>query len=332
MGKPFTPREVIFAPTARCNLACAHCRVDRARGESGSRLTVEDAVAFLESAASGGIDRVGFSGGEPFLEPDFLAAVISRAVELELYFDRLMTNGVWWETETQLEDTLARVFDAGFDGTIAVSVDDWHGQDPERLARFFRTAAAASGRFDAFEIVSVLSKSGEAPTDRLKKIAKALDSELVRDGGAPIAIRNQVARKNRDEGMDDGSGIDIPILAIPYSAGADEKAAWGAERWFTDDWCEGPGEVFFVHPDALVAVCCGFANERDELIAGSVRDGYEALLARARAMPHVRACYELGLGSYRERLEASGTKFPGKTRDQCFFCDWLCKSGLAARE
>ena len=43
----FKPEEIIFAPTARCNLACAHCRVSRVPEE----LAAADAVAFLREAA-----------------------------------------------------------------------------------------------------------------------------------------------------------------------------------------------------------------------------------------------------------------------------------------
>jgi organic radical activating enzyme len=331
MGEPFTPREVIFAPTNRCNLTCGHCRVNRARGSEGPRLTAEAACAFLDGAASGGVDRVGFSGGEPFLEPDFLVAVIRKAVELGLFFDRLMTNGDWWADRAELDATLARVLDAGFDGTFAISADAWHGQDPKRLAEFFARAGKLAGRFDVFEIVSVLDRKGNAPIDMLKRLARELDADLTCDGEMPLSLQNARARKNREQGMDDGSGIDIPILTIPYSAGYGDSDAWKGKRWFTDDWCEGPGNVFFVHPDGLAAVCCGFANENPELIAGNIAEGFDSLLAAARAKPQVRACYELGLAAYREKLEASGTVFPGKTNDPCFFCDHLCRSGLTPR-
>lgn len=331
MRTPFTPREVIFAPTAQCNLMCAHCRVDRSRG-NGKILSPAAAVSFLEACAHGGVDRVGFSGGEPFLEIEFLEKIIRKTVDLGLYFDRLMTNGDWWKDRAALDAALTSVLDAGFDGTLALSVDSWHGQDPLRIAEFITSAGTIAGRFDMIEIVSVLDRDGSAPLDMLKKVAKALDAKLVVESEMPIAIRNDLARDNRDAGMDDGSGIDISVLVIPYSSALDESAAWKGNRWFADDWCEGPGNVFFVHPDGKVAVCCGFANENEELIAGSIEEGFDALLASAHAKPHIRACYELGLAKYREKLSAQGVIFPGKTVDACFFCDWLCHKGLASRE
>ncbi len=324
-GKSYSPREIIFAPTSSCNLACGHCRVDRSKGT----LPLDDALAFLADCAEGGVDRVGFSGGEPFLELGFVSAIIRSAVELGMYFDRLMTNGTWWKSGDELAASLSAIVNAGFDGTLAVSFDDWHGQDGGKIAEFFLEAGRISGRNDWFEIVSALDRDGGAPIARLESLARALDATLVSTDGAPLAIRNSAARKNRELGADDGSGIDIPILTIPFSAPGSDPAAWKAERWFSDDWCEGPGNVLYVHPDGSVAVCCGFANERPELIAGHLRDGYAKLVERARAMPQVRACYERGLGAVRKELEARGVPLPGKTSDICQFCDWLCESGLS---
>jgi hypothetical protein len=356
MGTPFDPKEVIFAPTARCNLSCGHCRVnrdsvpndresvpndresvsnDRAAASDGA-LDAAVAVAFLEDCAAGGIDRVGFSGGEPFLETAFLSAIIAKALELDMYFDRLMTNGLWWRDEDELERSLAAVLDAGFDGTIAVSVDGWHDldatKDGERLATFIRAVGKIAHRYDMLELVSVTAKDGSLSLGILESIASALGkspsashgAKLVMSGKRPSCIRDAAWSRSAGAGMDDGSGINIPITVIEYSPGADERDAWASERWFTDDWCAGPGNVLYVHPDGQVAVCCGFANGRSELIAGHIGDGCQSLIERARTLPHVRRCYEQGLAFWRKEREAAGATFPGKASDICFFCDWVC--------
>jgi len=335
-GRPYDPREVIFAPTARCNLSCAHCRAYRGNinaarkaARSAARLPISAALTFLEDCAANGIERVGFSGGEPFLEVDFLEAIIVRAVELDLMFDRLMTNGDWWGSEGELTETLGQVIDAGFDGTVGISFDDWHAQDPKRLAQFTRATRELSSGSVAVEIVAVRDRAGKMPIDRISALARELGARIVSECGDLIAIRDETADRNASRGAEDGTGIDIPLLFLPYSPGPNEADAWAADRWFDDDWCEGPGHVLFVHPDGNVAVCCGFANERPELIAGNISAGVAALVERARAMPHVRACYERGLGAVRKELESRGIALPGKTADICQFCDWLCEKGLA---
>lgn len=314
----FAPTELIFAPTSRCNLSCAHCRVRRGPEE----LDAEAAARFLASCAAAGVERVGFSGGEPFLRPDFLEAVIRASVERGLMFDRLMTNGTWARDDAELRATLRRIFDAGFDGRIGLSWDLWHGQSAAEAASFVRACHEASGRRDSVELAWSRSKRDGDLAARFRELADALGGALALEDGAPAAI---VDAPGRGPGPDaaDGEALSVPIVLTPYSAGASENA-WTDAEWFVDDFCEGPGQTLYVHPDGSVAPCCGFANENPELILGRMEEGAAALIARAAERPHVATCYGKGLGRQREEMEATGFRFPGKTADQCFFCDWLC--------
>ncbi len=319
----FDPDEVIFAPTGRCNLACAHCRVPRDSGE----LRIDEASAFLASCAEAGLSRVGFSGGEPFLRLDFLTALTGVAVEAGLFFDRLMTNGDWWASEAELGDSLAAVYGSGFDGLVGLSYDAYHGQTPDRVATFLSAVYAASGRRDAAEILSVRSDDDAGQLSGLQVIAARLGGRLETDGREPVRIVDEAFLRRSPADPDDGSALSLPVQRFPRSPGASEDG-WGANAWFREDYCEGPGNVFYVHPDGRVAVCCGFANERPSLCIGTVRDSFATLMENAAASPVVRARYDTGLGALRERLEARGERFPGKADDPCFFCDYLCSRGL----
>lgn len=320
-GSPYNPKQVIFAPTAQCNLHCGHCRVDRHRGKKGDGLTIAKARDFLRDCAENGIERVGFSGGEPFLAHDFLTAICEETVELDLYFDRLMTNGDWYQNETELTDKLEGVYNAGFDGTIGLSLDDWHGQESGRIALFINTVIEISGRPDGIEIDSALNTDGSFPIKLIEGVVAEMGSRfgrgacLINDGGIPAVITG-------DE------GFRITITGIPYSRGADDPAAWKADKWFEDDWCLGPGNVLYIHADGSAAACCGFANERPELILGTVNDRVSTLIDAGVKNGYPRLCYQSGLGMWREALEKRGIGFPGKTEDICFFCDWLCSQGL----
>ncbi|HRW25010.1 MAG TPA: radical SAM protein [Spirochaetia bacterium] len=319
----FHPEEVIFAPTGRCNLRCSHCRVRR----DGPELAIEAAVSFLDSCSAAGVERVGFSGGEPFLRLDFVVAVTAAAVDRGMYFDRLMTNGDWWATEASLHEALGAVADAGFDGVLGLSYDAYHGQAPERVAAFMAAAYEAFGRRDAVEILSVRSPDDEAFFRGLEAVAAALGGRLEYELGEPSRIVDDAYLGRSEADPDDGSDLVAQVVRSPRSRSA-EEGAWDAERWFADDYCEGPGNVLYVHPDGGVAVCCGFANERPQLIVGTVGDAVDAIVAEAAARPLVRACYEVGLAATRKRLEAEGVRFPGRTGDACFFCDYLCGEGL----
>jgi hypothetical protein len=251
-------------------------------------------------------------------------------VENDLQFDRLMTNADWWKDEAQLETTLAGLFEAGFDGSFGISIDSYHGQESARLAVFFDRVFAIWGRKDCAEILSV-TKPGNLENDRrLQALATALGGRLLREFGEPSAIANQRHIARDGSGEDDREALFVKILTFPYSASADEEG-WEDDdskdaAWFEDDWCQGPGNVFYVHPNGRVAACCGFANENEALIIGDIAsDGYETLMRRAGENPQIQACYVQGLATRRRELEGAGTVFPGKTGDICFFCDWLCR-------
>src|SRR5258708_8516371 len=90
--RTFRPNYLSFAGTYQCNLTCPHCCVPI---EWTDRLAVAVALRFLEDARGHGVEVLGFTGGEPFLYPEFVVAVTRRAAALGFRFDNVMTNGVW---------------------------------------------------------------------------------------------------------------------------------------------------------------------------------------------------------------------------------------------
>jgi len=319
----FHPEEIIFAPTGRCNLACAHCRVSRGPEE----LSVDSALAFVDTCSEGGVERIGFSGGEPFLRLDFLVAVTKAAVDRGFFFDRLMTNGDWWKNDAELRKALEAVCEAGFDGVIGLSWDAFHDQRPERITTFLRAVFDVWGRKDAVEILSVRSPDEAAYLRDVATVAAALGGHTETIAGEPSRIVDSAYLSRSESDPDDGKGLVVPVQRFPWSRSAIE-GAWNASKWFVDDFCAGPGNVFYVHPDGQVAPCCGFANENQDLMIGTINDSYATLMANAAANARVAACYETGLGAVRKRLESGGRKFNGKTDDICCFCDMLCREKL----
>ena len=155
----FNPEEIIFATTTACNLHCPHCFVNR----KPNHLNSQDAVNFLQTAhdsANSSIEKVGFSGGEPFLSTGFLCDVIKAAIDMDFMFDRIMTNGDWWKTEEDLRATLQKIYDAGYDGKIGLSYDIFHAQSEERIATFIKTVWEIFGT-DAVEIQSVKNEQSK---------------------------------------------------------------------------------------------------------------------------------------------------------------------------
>src|SRR5437899_3275688 len=88
--RTFRPNYLSFAGTYQCNLACPHCCVPI---EWPERLDIAVAQQFLEDARAYGIEILGFTGGEPFLYPEFVISLCRRAAELGFRFDKIVTNG-----------------------------------------------------------------------------------------------------------------------------------------------------------------------------------------------------------------------------------------------
>jgi hypothetical protein len=118
----------------------------------------------------------------------------------------------------------------------------------------------------------------------------------------------------------------VPISAIdlvPLGRAAQLVEPW-SRRWFTEDYCQGPGHVFYVLPDGSVKPCCGYATDCDRLTIGNIhRDSAAAMIRNARRNRYVSTVFERGLTSIRRELESGGTIFPGKTRHPCVFCRYL---------
>jgi hypothetical protein len=302
----FHPTELLFSPTTACNLSCLHCNIKKRRNV----LSVPVAVKFLRSCAGFGIRRVGFTGGEPFLALPFLTAIIRESVTLGLKFDRITTNGSFFKNKHEAASALKKILDAGYDGDLLVSVDAFHaGQDLKNVAFLIRSAVALSGRADIVSLAVVRGALDKKTDKRLDRLAHLLGARAVNTGSRRGYIK--------------GKGLFIRIVPIMFSsAGLTRrfKDPWDG-AWFKEDYCKGPGNVFFVLPDGKVKPCCGYANDSELLTIGNIgRDMPQKLVSNLRSNGFTRAVFEKGLQYIRKRMENAGLVCPGKTSDHCFFC------------
>ena len=306
-GTPFFPREVLFSSTSDCNLACRHCAVVR----DGARLSPETAIRFLKSCRKLGVERIGFTGGEPFLDPDFLCAVTEAGVRMGFLFDRITTNASWFRTSNDLRRVLMSLYENGYDGSFGVSVDAFHARSAAKPALFIETAAEIWNRPDIAGVIAVKGARNERTRELLEKLAAVLEADLVvRSGRRFIA----------------GRSLRIPMTSIDFvPVGPAESLAepWG-ETWFEEDYCSGPGHTFYVLPDGSVKPCCGYATDNGMLTIGDIhRDTASRILARASRNKFVAAVFRDGLTRIRQRLIERGIEFPGKTENHCYFCAYI---------
>jgi uncharacterized Fe-S cluster-containing radical SAM superfamily protein len=303
----FYPKEVLFSPTLQCNLKCAHCDIEKRHG----LLPVKVVSLFIKKCAAAGINRVGFTGGEPFLAADFLVAVTKETLRQRMFFSRITTNGVWFKNKTMLTATLTKLFKAGYDGDILVSVDAFHAQGLKKVALFVRTVSRIWNRPEMISIAAVRGARETTTSKRLKQLAHLLGGRLCNADNRSPCLRSK--------------DLFMRIIYIdlsPVGRAAGLKNPWDG-KWFKDDFCSGPGNIFFVTPDGKVAPCCGYANGHALLNIGTIDDSPAKLIKNARKNKFVSTIFSRGLHALRKKLMAEGIKLPGKTTNHCFFCRYL---------
>lgn len=312
---PFRPEEVLFAPTLSCNLACSHC----ANGVPRSKKTLpqRDAARFLGQCAAIGIRRVGFTGGEPFLETGFLFSLVKETVRDGLLFGRIMTNGVWWPGARELKDTLTGLRDAGYDGEICVSLDTFHVRAGrpgyiKKVARFIKTAVSLWRRPDVVSMATVTGLRDDETASMLRSLAALLGARVMQSPAGRTCIKGPSVFIRADT-----------IALAPIGSAAALKDPWDG-RWFKEDHCNGPGNVFLVMPDGDVKPCCGYASDENALTIGNIRrHSARDLLERSRRNRFVSTVFGSGLSAIRKRLERAGVGLPGKTSSHCYFCSYV---------
>lgn len=314
--RTFRPNYLSFAGTYQCNLDCPHCCVPI---EWPDRLDISVALRFLEQAHAFGIRILGFTGGEPFIYPEFVHTLCRRGAELGFRFDKIMTNGVWHRDQAHLERELKTLAATGFDGKLGLSVDKFHGIHTSRLAEFCRTAARIFKR-DNILSLSYASRARDEGLEPVQALARELDAVV--DWSDLLGRYLLVSRE-----------LTMPLNwnhLAPVERAERFTGAWDG-TWFAEDYCEGPGQALIVTPRGEVKPCCGFASDLDQLTIGNIhRDSVKTIVRRARKHPYVGKVFRQGLTAIRDEILARDPKaLPGATSNHCYFCWYVLTRGLA---
>jgi pyruvate-formate lyase-activating enzyme len=315
--RAFRPDYLSFAGTYQCNLTCTHCCVPI---EWTDRLDLTAALRFLEEAHAFGIRNLGFTGGEPFLYPEFLAAVSRRAAQLGWRFDKIVTNGVWHRNQDHLMDVLAELAAAGYGGKVGLSVDKFHGVHTGKLAEFCRAARRVFGRDNVLS-VSYASRRPDVGLEPVQALARQLGA---------VVEWSDVLRRFLVVSDELTMTLNWNHLA-PVERAERLEGGWDG-TWFEEDYCEGPGQALIVNPRGDVKPCCGFASDLDQLTIGNIyRDSVAAVVRRGQRHPYVGKVFRQGLSAIREEILARDPQaLPAETSNHCFFCWYVLTRGLAA--
>jgi hypothetical protein len=315
--RTFRPNYLSFAGTYQCNLDCPHCCVPI---EWTDRLPVDVALRFLEDAHVYGIEVLGFTGGEPFVYPEFVLAVTRRATELGFRFDKIVTNGVWHREEADLEGVLRDLARAGFSGKLGLSVDKFHGRHPDALVQFCRVAVRVFGRQNVVSL-SYASRRPDQGLEPVRELAGRLGAVLDWSDllGRYLVVSPELTMT-----------LNWNHLA-PVERAERLSGAWDG-HWFAEDYCEGPGQALIVNPRGEVKPCCGFASDLDQLTIGNIHvDSVRTIVRRGRRHPYVGTVFREGLTAIRDEILARNPDaLPGATSNHCYFCWHVLTRGLAA--
>jgi hypothetical protein len=284
------------------------------------RLEVGAALRFLEDARREGVGVLGFTGGEPFLYPEFVLALTRRGAELGFRFDKVMTNGVWHADAAHLQAVLGELAAAGFSGKLGLSVDKFHGRHTAKAAEFCRVARRVFGR-DNIVSLSYASRRPDQGLEPVHDLARELDAVV---DWSPVLHRYLLVS---------------PELTVvcnwnhlaPVERAERFTGAWDG-MWFEEDYCEGPGQALIVTPRGEVKPCCGFASDLDQLTIGNIyKDTVRRIIRRARRHPYVGKVFREGLTAIRDEILARDPDaLPGATSNHCYFCWYVLTRGLAA--
>ncbi len=180
------------------------------------------------------------------------------------------------------------------------------------MALFINLASSIWARADTVSIIYTgLAREGET-RKKLKSLSRLLRARLAGINGPYPHIKN--------------NALFIKIHKIdlsPVGKAARLKNPWDG-KWFKEDHCKGPGNIFYIMPDGSVKPCCGYATDSRELTIGNImRDTPKRILDNARKNPFVSAVFGSGLSAIRKSSRAMGVKFPGKTSNNCYFCRYI---------
>jgi hypothetical protein len=284
------------------------------------RLDIPTALRFLEDAHARGIDLLGFTGGEPFVYPEFVVTLTRRAAELGFRFDKIVTNGVWFRDAAHLRSVLIPLRDAGFAGKLGLGVDKFHGIRTDDLVTFCRVAREV---FDRDNILSLAyaSRDPHAGLEPVHRLAKALDA---------VVDWSDMLHRYLLVSPDLTMTLNWNHLA-PVERAEKLGSDWDG-TWFEEDYCEGPGQALIVNPRGDVKPCCGFASDLDQLTIGNIyRDSVKQVIRQGREHPYVGKVFREGLTAIRDEILARNPDaLPGQTSNHCYFCWYALTQALAA--
>ncbi len=238
----FPIKQVNLRFTHHCNIACRHCYNNSGPHLKANRIPLDTMLAIVAEMPEVGIRHLNLTGGEPFLYPNDVAALVAAGRSARLEGISIYTNGYWASTDERASQVLARLAKHGFmqgrNDFIKVSAGVYHQE------------------FIAFERVLTLARNYHAQFGRRLRI----DFELSPGGDTSLeSVKNRIG----DAGLMDKVRLHFRCIA-PLGRGK------YIEKTTTDPIkvpCHAIDQITF-DPDGSARPCCGYNNENQGIVIG----------------------------------------------------------------
>ncbi len=288
-------RMLFWESTARCNLACRHCRrLTTTPNAAAGELTTDEVRRVFDSAAALGNPVVVFSGGEPLMRDDW-DELANYAGSLEL-LTALATNG------TLIDRAMAERIAAGGFRRVSVSLDapdaathdDFRGIDGA-FERAVSGIAALNEREMAVQINVTVAAHNDGKLDEMYDLARSLNAValhlflLVPVGcGVEIGPSHQLSPRRYEEVLvwicdrQAEGGLEIRATCAPHyyriaaQRGVSPDRSRGCLCGLSVVFVSHTGEVF---PCGYLPVSCGSVRDkplaeiwRTSEVMGELRD------------------------------------------------------------
>ena len=252
----FPVHRVNFRFTYHCNIACRHCYNNSGPALKSSRIPLEPMLEIIAQMPEVGIGYLNLTGGEPFLYPDHLTALIAAGRAAGLRGISIYSNAFWALDAERTTRTLEQLAGAGFmqgpADHLKVSTGMYHQE------------------FIEFARILTLAPIYHAMFARPLRV----DCELPADGAD---LTGDIRRQVDDAGLADR--IDLSFRTItPLGRG---KSLAGIATRPIDTPCGAINQIVF-DPDGGVRPCCGQNNENQGVLIG--RLGAERLTTLVKQM------------------------------------------------
>ena len=196
------PRAVVSFQTLKtlwvntgtlCNIACANCYIESSpTNDALAYFRLDDLLPLLDEAASMGAQEVGFTGGEPFMNPEMLA--MAETALARGFSVLILTNAMRPAMRPKIQAGL-RALNAMYGARLSLRVSLDHythaAHDAERGAGAFQAAIDGASWFvsEGFSV----SIAGRSLVEEPEDAARAGYDALFRQRGWPLNAANPSA-------------------------------------------------------------------------------------------------------------------------------------------